>query len=149
MLPDHFKYLGAGLDSTLTFRNHIRGLLKVFSVSNFKLIGPYLLLHAAQWYLNAMIFSYLSYCLSNFTLKPIESLYKQTLYKKPNQYHNCHIIQRLHLFGTLCQWSRTSYSILKLNYGWNLSRHVIIFNMSVMCFWLYLLYVIVFVICSF
>lgn len=55
-----------------------------------------------------MVMSNLTYCLTTWsqanktTLKPIESLYKQTikiLHKKPQRYHHCNILQKHHLLG--------------------------------------------------
>ena len=58
--------------------------------------------------MHAMIFSHITYCFTTWshtnltTLKPIESLYKQTLKtldQKPNRYHHCHIVQKYNLFN--------------------------------------------------
>ena len=58
--------------------------------------------------MHAMIFSHITYCFTTWsqtnltTLKPIESLYKQTLKtldQKPNRYHHCHIVQKYSLFN--------------------------------------------------
>lgn len=54
-----------------------------------------------------MVFSHLSYCVtvwsqgSQLTMKPVRSLYKQTLkmpVKKPNRWHHCNILQKHSLF---------------------------------------------------
>ena len=61
--------------------------------------------------MHAMIFSHITYCFTTWsqtnqtTLKPIESLYKQTLKtldQKPNRYHHCHIVQKYNLFNFDC-----------------------------------------------
>ena len=58
--------------------------------------------------MHTMILSHITYCFTTWsqsnqtTLKPIESLYKQTLKafdQKPNRYHHCHIVQKHNLFN--------------------------------------------------
>ncbi len=71
-------------------------------------IRPYLTTEAAKLFMDAMIFSNISYCFTNWsqanvtTLKPIETLYKQTLKildQKPISYHHCNIIIKYNLFN--------------------------------------------------
>ena len=75
---------------------------------HFRHIRPYLTIDAAKLFMHAMIFSHITYCFTTWsqtnqtTLKPIESLYKQTLKtldQKPNRYHHCHIVQKYNLFN--------------------------------------------------
>ena len=79
-----------------------------FNLNNFRHIRPYLTTDAAKLFMHAMIFSHISYCFTTWslanitTMKPIESLYKQTLKtldQKPNRYHHCHIVQKYNLFN--------------------------------------------------
>ncbi len=93
-----YKYLGVLIDSKFSFKaqvkkdcNRVR-----FSLSNFRFIRDYMSSDAALIYFHAYIFSY--YCLTTWshasitTLKPLESLYKQslkTLDKKSVQFHHC------------------------------------------------------------
>ena len=104
-----FKYLGIILDSNLTFKKHAKKVENTikFNLANFRHIRPYLTIDAAKLFMHAMIFSHITYCFTTWsqanqtTLKPIESLYKQTLKtldQKPNRYHHCHIVQKYNLF---------------------------------------------------
>lgn len=51
-------------------------------------------------YMHSVIFSQMIYCLTSWsqanhtTLKPLQSLYKQTLDKKTNQFHRCAILKK-------------------------------------------------------
>ncbi|KAK0142318.1 putative RNA-directed DNA polymerase from transposon X-element [Merluccius polli] len=105
-----FKYLGITLDSNLTFQKHVKNVANKikFNLSNFRHIRPYLTTDAAKLFMHAMIFSHITYCFTTWsqtnltTLKPIESLYKQTLKtldQKPNRYHHCHIVQKYNLLN--------------------------------------------------
>ena len=55
--------------------------------------------------MNAMIEAHLTYCLTSWsqaissTLTPLESLYKQTMDKKPNSFHHCNILEKSHLLS--------------------------------------------------
>ena len=104
------KYLGITIDSNLTFKKHIKKVSQRirFSLANFKYIRNTLTLKAAKLYMNAMIMSHITYCLTSWgqtnssTLKPLEMLYKQTLKvldQKPNSSHHCTI---LHKHKLLC-----------------------------------------------
>ncbi len=106
MVVSDFKYLGIILDSNLTFKkvaNTIR-----YNLANFRHIRPDLTTEAAKLFMDAMIFSNISYCFTSWsqanvtTLKPIETLYKQTLKildQKPISYHHCNIIIKYNLFN--------------------------------------------------
>ena len=105
-----FKYLGITLDSHLTFKKHVKRVTNTikFNLANFRHIRPYLTTDAAKLFMHAMIFSHITYCFTTWsqsnvtTLKPIESLYKQTLKtldQKPNRYHHCHIVKKYNLFS--------------------------------------------------
>lgn len=105
-----FKYLGITLDSNLTFKKHVKNVANTikFNLSNFRHIRPYPTTEAAILFMHAMIFSHITYCFTTWsqtsltTLKPIASLYKQTLKtldRKPNSYHHCHIVQKYSLFN--------------------------------------------------
>ena len=109
-IVDNFKYLGIILDSHLTFKKQVNKVVKTvkFGLSNFRIIRPYISLQAAKLYMHAMILSHFNYCLTSWsqtgvtTLRPVESLYKQTLKvldRKPNSFHHCHIISKYNLFN--------------------------------------------------
>jgi hypothetical protein len=78
----NFKYLGVISDSNLTFKIHVKKVVKtvMFGLSNFRFIRPFLPLEADKLYMHAMIFSHLRYCLTGWSqsgatiLKPIDSL---------------------------------------------------------------------------
>ena len=104
-LVSEFKYLGVMLDSTLTFKKHVKKVTNTikFNLQNFKQIRPFLTVSAAKSYLQCMILSHIEYCFTNWsctgvtTLKPIEQLYKSALKvfdRKPHSYHHCNILQR-------------------------------------------------------
>lgn len=105
-----FKYLGVMLDSTLSFRSHIKMVTKTvkFNLYNFRQIRRSLTDSAAMLFLHSMISSHLSYCLTSWsltattTLKPIESLHKKALKilgKKPFSYHHCNILSQCSLLS--------------------------------------------------
>lgn len=63
---------------------------------------------AATMYMHSMILSHMTYCLTSWsqanhtTLKPLQSLYKQTLKvldKKPRQFHHCAILTKYNLLS--------------------------------------------------
>ena len=98
-----FKYLGVTLDSTLTFKYHISTFANSmrFNIASYRYIRNSLTLEASSTYLNAMIVSHLSYCITSWsqasktTQKSLESLYKRSLKihdKKPRHYHHCNIL---------------------------------------------------------
>ena len=103
-----FKYLGIILDSNFNFRAHVKTVCKriKFNLANFKFIRNSMSTQAAMMYMHSMIFSHMSYCLTSWsqanhtTLKPLQSLYKQTLKvldKKPRQFHHCAILRKHNL----------------------------------------------------
>ncbi len=105
-----FKYLGIILDSNLTFKKHVKKVANTirYNLANFRHIRPYLTTEAAKLFMDAMIFSNISYCFTSWSqanvtnLKPIETLYKQTLQildQKPISYHHCNIIIKYNLFN--------------------------------------------------
>lgn len=61
-----FKHLGIIIDSTLNFKAHIEELCHWvrFSLPNFKYIGNTLSTYSAKLYMDAMIRSHLTYCLT-------------------------------------------------------------------------------------
>ncbi len=89
MVVSDFKYLGIILDSNLTFKKHVKKVANTirYNLANFRHIRPYLTTEAAKLFMDAMIFmdANISYCFTSWsqanvtTLKPIETLYKQTL----------------------------------------------------------------------
>ncbi len=110
MVVSDFKYLGIILDSNLTFKKHVKKVANTirYNLANFRHIRPYLTTEAAKLFIDAMIFSNISYCFTSWsqanvtTLKPIETLYKQTLKildQKPISYHHCNIIIKYNLFN--------------------------------------------------
>lgn len=99
------KYLGIVIDSNLTFKKHIKKVSQRvrFSLANFKYIRNTMTFNAAKLYVNAMVMTHLTYCLTSWgqtnasTLKPLETLYKQTLKvldQKPNSSHYCTILHK-------------------------------------------------------
>ncbi len=75
---------------------------------NFRHIRGCLSMDAAKTFMHAMILSYLSYCIACWgqagetAIKPLESLYKQTLKtldRKSMQFHHCRILQNHHLLS--------------------------------------------------
>lgn len=100
-----FKYLGILIDSRLTFKSQIKKVCKQvkFNIANFRYIRSHLSLQAAKMFMYSMVLSHITYCLTTWsqanktTLKPLESLYKQTikiLDRKPSRYHQCAILQK-------------------------------------------------------
>ena len=92
-------------NSNLTFKKHIRKVSQRvrFSLANFKYIRNTMTFNAAKLYVNAMVMSHLTYCLTSWghtnasTLKPLETLYKQTLKvldQKPNSSYYCTILHK-------------------------------------------------------
>ncbi len=109
MVVSDFKYLGIILDSNLTFKKHVKKVANTirYNLANFRHIRPYLTTEAAKLFMDAMIFSNI-YCFTSWsqanvtTLKPIETLYKQTLKildQKLISYHHCNIIIKYNLFN--------------------------------------------------
>ena len=109
-MVSEFKYLGIIIDSNLSFKRHVKKVINTvkFNLANFRHIRPYLTTEAAKLFMHAMIFSHISYCFTSWsqanatTLRPLESLYKNTLKtldRKANSYHHCHILQKYNLFN--------------------------------------------------
>ena len=109
-----FKYLGVMLDSTLTFKKHVKKRLQTQSSSTFRTLNksdlswPLVLLNLIS---NALILSHIEYCFTNWsqtctgltTLKPIEQLYKSVLKvfdRKPHSYHHCNIFHKYSILNT-------------------------------------------------
>ena len=99
-LVSDFRYVGVILDSTLSFRKHIKKVSNSvkYNLANFRRIRNSLTSSAALMFLHCMILSHIDYCLTSWSLacttalKPIESLYKKalkTLHKKPFSFHIC------------------------------------------------------------
>ena len=104
------KYLGIILDSTLSFRSHIKLISRrvKYNVVIFRSIRNCMSTQAAKMYLHSMIISHLTYCMTSYsqacstTLTPLESLYKQALKildKKPYRYHHCLILKKYNLLS--------------------------------------------------
>ena len=77
-------------------------------MANFRNIRSCLSVNAAKTFMHAMILSHISYCITcraqtgETIIKPLESLYKQTLKvldKKSMQYHHCKILEKHHLLS--------------------------------------------------
>ena len=109
-LVPHFKYLGVVLDSTLSFKKHIKKVANTikFSIQNFKQIRPFITAGAAKSYLHCMILSHIEYCLPVWSitgttiLHPIKLLYKRAIKvfdRKPLSYHHCTILEKYHLLS--------------------------------------------------
>uniref|UniRef100_A0A8C6TJ76 Reverse transcriptase domain-containing protein n=1 Tax=Neogobius melanostomus TaxID=47308 RepID=A0A8C6TJ76_9GOBI len=69
-IVDKFKYLGVILDSTLSFKNHVKHMCKIvnFNLRNFRQIRTSLPENAAKMFLHCMIFSHIEYCITNWSL---------------------------------------------------------------------------------
>lgn len=104
-LVTQFKYLGVILDSSLTFKNHVKKVSNTikFNLQNFKQIRPFMTFDAAKAYLHCMILSHIEYCFTNWSfagitiLKPIEQLFKRAikvLERKPYSHHHCNILAK-------------------------------------------------------
>lgn len=84
-----FKYLGRTLDSSLSFKKHVKKMSNTlkYNLATFRNIRNSLTLEAAKCFLNTIIIPYFTYCISswsqanNTTLKPLETLYKRALSK--------------------------------------------------------------------
>jgi len=71
-----------------------------YNMANFRQIRQCLSFDVAKAFMHATIFSHMSYCLTCWgqagetVIKPLKSLYKQTLQilDKPNHFHFCRII---------------------------------------------------------
>ena len=105
-----FKYLGIIIDSTLSFKTHIKKVCNrvKFSLANFKYIRNSLTFNFAKLYMDAMIMSHLTYCMTSWgqtnslSLKPLATLYKRTLKvldQKPNSSHYCTILNNRKLLS--------------------------------------------------
>ncbi len=105
-----YKYLGVLIDSKLSFKAQVKKVCNRvrFSLSNFRFIRDYMSSDAALMYMHSMIISHITYCLTTWsqasitTLKPLESLYKQslkTLDKKSVQFHHCSILKKYNLLS--------------------------------------------------
>ena len=105
-----FKYLGIIIDSTLSFKAHIKKVCHrvKFSLANFRYIRNTLSTTAAKLYMDAMIVSHLTYCLTTWghtnssSLKPLATLYNRTvkvLDRKPNSTHHCTILNNRKLLS--------------------------------------------------
>uniref|UniRef100_A0A3P9H9W6 Reverse transcriptase domain-containing protein n=1 Tax=Oryzias latipes TaxID=8090 RepID=A0A3P9H9W6_ORYLA len=104
-IVEKFEYLGILIDTTFNFKSQIQKVCNRvrFNLSNFRFIRANLSLQAATMFMHAMILSHMTYCLTTWSqanksaLKPLESLYKQTikvLDKKPIRHHHCDILQK-------------------------------------------------------
>ncbi len=100
-----YKYLSVLIDSKLSFKAQVKKFCNWvrFSLSNFWFIHDYMSSEVALMYVHSMIISHITFCLTTWsqasitTLKPLESLYKQslkTLDKKSVQFHHCAILQK-------------------------------------------------------
>lgn len=86
-LVNEVKYLGVLLDSTLSFKKHVKMISRIikYNVANFNQIRRSMTDQAAMMYLHCMIFSHIGYCITTWSLtgvtilKPIERLYKRAL----------------------------------------------------------------------
>jgi hypothetical protein len=107
---NEFKYLGVIVDSKLKFDSHIKKMSKTIktNLSCFRLIRPCISIKAAQMYMHTMILSHMTYCAiiwgqaSQSVIKPVMSLYKQTLKvmdQKPMKWHHCQIVQKYDLLS--------------------------------------------------
>uniref|UniRef100_A0A8C8E3R6 Reverse transcriptase domain-containing protein n=1 Tax=Oryzias sinensis TaxID=183150 RepID=A0A8C8E3R6_9TELE len=123
-IVSEYKYLGVLLDSKLSFKSHIKRVCNriKFNLSNFRHIRHQMSTQSAKMYMHSMIFSHITYCLSvwsqacNTSLKPVQTLYKQTvktLDKKPNIFHHCTILQK---HGLLSWENMVKFSNLCLMY---------------------------------
>lgn len=104
------KYLGVLLDSRLSFKAQVKKVCNrvKFNISNFRFIRHYMSTEAANMYMHSMVLSHITYCLTTFsqanatTLKPLQSLYNQTLKildKKSIRYHHCPILVKYKLLS--------------------------------------------------
>ncbi len=109
-----FKYLGVIVDSKLKFDAHIKKMSKTIktNLNCFRMIRPCISLKAAQRFMHAMILSHMIIWgqASQSVVKPVMSLYKQTLKvmdQKPMKWHHCQILQRYNLlsFDNLLKFS--------------------------------------------
>lgn len=118
---DKFKYLGVILDSTLSFKGHVKKLCNKlkFNLVNFRYIRNSLTTEASSTYLNAMIIPHFLYCITSWSqacktvIKPLESLYKNCLKihdKKTRYYHHCQILVKYDIlsFDNLIKHSNVS-----------------------------------------
>ena len=105
-----FKYLGVTLDPNLNFKKHVKKMVKTikYNLANFRHIRNCLSLDAAKIFMHAMILSHMSYCITCWgqagetAIKPLESLYKQTLKtldKKPMHFHHCRVLEKYNLLS--------------------------------------------------
>lgn len=75
-IVNEFKYLGVTLDSTLTFKSHVKNVTNTvkFNIENFRQIRPCLPVNAARMFLHSMIFSHIEYCFINWSLSYVTTL---------------------------------------------------------------------------
>uniref|UniRef100_A0A146QFL4 Reverse transcriptase-like protein n=1 Tax=Fundulus heteroclitus TaxID=8078 RepID=A0A146QFL4_FUNHE len=107
-LVEEFKYLGVTLDTTLSFKKHIKitaNKIK-YNIRNFKQIRSSMTISSAKMFLHSMIFSHIDYCITTYsltggtTLKPIEILFKKSLKifdQKPLSFHQCNILEKYNM----------------------------------------------------
>ncbi len=106
------KYLGLLLDSQLSFKKHVKNVVGLniakFNLANFRFIRNSLTNEAAVLFKNSMIIPHITYCMTTWTqtcrsfLKPVESIYKQTLKvldKIPNSFHHCSILTKFSILS--------------------------------------------------
>lgn len=102
---EEFKYLGVLIDSKLSFKKHIRKVVKTVNVNiqNFRHIRTSLTDTAAITFLHSMILAHIEYCITSWSytssaaIGPIEVCYKRALKildKKPFSYHHCQILDK-------------------------------------------------------
>ena len=93
-IETEFKYLGVLLDLNLNLKKHIKNLTKTikYNLANFRQIRSSLSTEDGKIFLHALIFLHITYSITSWgqasptTIRPLESLYEQTLkvfLKKP------------------------------------------------------------------
>lgn len=124
-----FKYLGVVLDSTLSFKNHVKSVVKTvnFNLLNFKQIRSSLSDSASLTFLHSMILSHIDYCITSWSytcdsiLRSIESCFKKALKvldKKPLSYHHCSILDKYNFLNfTNLKYFKSACLIYKILHG--------------------------------